>query len=157
MRRVGVAITLLLLVAVARAQDDDELLEPEPLGPPIAERLEALEREWAEDVGSPRRTEAPRGDEGKEGDETGLAEERPDVDAGEHDDDEQASRLSAGVGEAPRRAKGKTSRRGSRPRAADSDGDEDGVSSRSAGGKPVTSGAATPPSPGAKPAMNDPE
>jgi hypothetical protein len=45
------SLTLLLMLSAAHAQDDDSLLETPPLGEGIPERVQELEREWAEDVG----------------------------------------------------------------------------------------------------------
>ena len=57
--RVAVVLFGLALVAVARAEDDDGVLDTHPLGEPIPERLQALEREWAEDVGTKEPVEDP--------------------------------------------------------------------------------------------------
>ena len=51
MRRV-LMVLVLLLAAVARAEDDDAVLETPSLGDPIPERTQALEKEWDDDVGT---------------------------------------------------------------------------------------------------------
>ncbi len=57
--RGAVIVLALVLAAVARADDDDGLLDTPPLGEPIPERLQALEKEWAEDVGTKDPTADP--------------------------------------------------------------------------------------------------
>jgi len=57
--RVAVLLLGLALVAVARAEDDDGVLDVHPLGEPIPERLQTLEREWADDVGPKEPVEDP--------------------------------------------------------------------------------------------------
>jgi len=55
-------LSLLVLVSVARAQDDDGATAPPVLGDPIPERIEALEREWADDVGLKEPGDEPHDD-----------------------------------------------------------------------------------------------
>ena len=51
--RLAVLLALVLaLRGAARAEDDDGLLDTRPLGQAIPERLQTLEREWADDVGT---------------------------------------------------------------------------------------------------------
>jgi hypothetical protein len=57
--RVAVLLLGLALVAVVRAEDDDGVLDAHPLGEPIPERLQTLEREWADDVGPKEPVEDP--------------------------------------------------------------------------------------------------
>jgi len=49
--RVALLVLLLLLAVTARAQDDDDGLDQPSLGPGIPERMQELEKEWADDVG----------------------------------------------------------------------------------------------------------
>jgi hypothetical protein len=49
--RVAILLLLLLLAAAARAEDDDGTLDQPPLGPGIPERMQELEKDWADDVG----------------------------------------------------------------------------------------------------------
>jgi hypothetical protein len=57
--RVAAVAFVFLLAAVARADDDDRLLDSPPLGEPIPERMETLERDWANEVGTPQEREEP--------------------------------------------------------------------------------------------------
>jgi len=50
---------LLLSLSVARAEDDDGGLDVPPLGDNIPARVEELEREWADDVGTKEPVEEP--------------------------------------------------------------------------------------------------
>jgi hypothetical protein len=77
--RVAVLVLLLVLAVAARAQDDDDgALDHPSLGPGIPERIQELEKEWADDVGK------DPADEPKAGPEDGAVEPE-DAD---HDDDE---------------------------------------------------------------------
>ena len=49
--RVALLVLLLLLAVAVRAQDDDGTLDQPSLGPAIPERMQELEKEWADDVG----------------------------------------------------------------------------------------------------------
>ena len=49
--RVALLVLLLLLAVAARAQDDDDGLDQPSLGPGIPERMQELEKDWADDVG----------------------------------------------------------------------------------------------------------
>ena len=49
--RVALLVLLLLLAVAVRAQDDDDTLDQPSLGPGIPERMQELEKEWADDVG----------------------------------------------------------------------------------------------------------
>jgi hypothetical protein len=50
--RVALLVLLMLLAVAARAQDDDDgTLDQPSLGPGIPERMQELEKEWADDVG----------------------------------------------------------------------------------------------------------
>src|SRR5258705_13766582 len=52
MVRVAILVLLLVLAVAARAQDDDDgTLDQPSLGPGIPERMQELEKEWADDVG----------------------------------------------------------------------------------------------------------
>ena len=51
MVRLALLLVILLAVPMARADDEDGVLETPPLGQAIPERVEELEREWADDVG----------------------------------------------------------------------------------------------------------
>ena len=44
-------LLLLVLATRAFADDDDTLLDTKPLGDPLPERLQQLEREWADETG----------------------------------------------------------------------------------------------------------
>ncbi len=50
--RVATIVLALVLAAVAHAQDDDAVLETPPLGEPLPERMQTLEKEWDDDVGT---------------------------------------------------------------------------------------------------------
>jgi hypothetical protein len=50
--RVAILLLLLALAVAARAEDDDGTLDQAPLGPGIPERMQELEKEWADDVGA---------------------------------------------------------------------------------------------------------
>jgi hypothetical protein len=56
--RLALAGLVLVLAGSARA-DDDDTLDTRRLGEPIPERLQQLEREWAEDVGTKEAPEEP--------------------------------------------------------------------------------------------------
>jgi hypothetical protein len=77
--RIALLVLLLLLAVAARAEDDDEgALDQPSLGPAIPERMQDLEKEWADDVGK---------------DPSDEPKAEPDDDAAEpadayHDDDE---------------------------------------------------------------------
>ena len=76
--RVALLVLLLLLAVAVRAQDDDDTLDQPSLGPGIPERMQELEKEWADDVGK---------------DPSDEPKAEPDDDAAEpagadHDDDE---------------------------------------------------------------------
>ena len=59
MMRVAMLVLLLGIAVAARAQDDDAVLETPGHGDGIPERIEQLEREWAEDVGTKDPAEEP--------------------------------------------------------------------------------------------------
>ena len=71
MMRVAMLVLLLGLSVVVRAQDDDAVLDTPSHGDGIPERIEQLEREWAEDVGTKdpadEPVDAPDADEAVEG------------------------------------------------------------------------------------------
>jgi hypothetical protein len=54
-----VLVLVLVLVGVAGAEDDDAVLETPSLGEPIPERMQTLEKEWDEDVGTNDHAVAP--------------------------------------------------------------------------------------------------
>jgi len=79
--RVALLVLLLFLAVAARAQDDDGTLDQPSLGPGIPERMEELEKEWADDVGK---------------DPSAEPKAEPDDDAAEptdadHDDEHEAA------------------------------------------------------------------
>jgi hypothetical protein len=49
--RLVIVVLVLMLCAIARAEDDEGVLDTPPLGG-IPERMDVLEREWQEDVGT---------------------------------------------------------------------------------------------------------
>jgi hypothetical protein len=49
--RLALLVLLLLVATAVRAQDDDDSLDQPSLGPGIPEKMQELEKEWAEDVG----------------------------------------------------------------------------------------------------------
>ena len=55
-------LVLLLVLSTAHAQDDDGVLDTSPMGEGIPERIEQLEREWAEDVGVKAPVDEPEAD-----------------------------------------------------------------------------------------------
>jgi hypothetical protein len=57
--RWAVMVLVLVLVGVAGAEDDDALLETPPLGEPMPERMQTLEKEWDDDVGTKDHAVAP--------------------------------------------------------------------------------------------------
>jgi outer membrane biosynthesis protein TonB len=57
--RWAVMVLVLVLVGVAGAEDDDAVLETPSLGEPIPERMQTLEKEWDEDVGTNDHAPAP--------------------------------------------------------------------------------------------------
>ena len=54
-----IVLFVLTLCAAARAEDDDGLLDLRPPGEAIPERLQRLEREWADDVETQEPAEPP--------------------------------------------------------------------------------------------------
>src|SRR5258706_1142869 len=57
--RWAVMVLVLVLVGVAGAEDDDAVLETPSLGEPIPERMQTLEKEWDDDVGTNDHAPAP--------------------------------------------------------------------------------------------------
>jgi hypothetical protein len=57
--RWAVLVLVLVLAAVAGAEDDDAVLETPSLGEPIPERMQTLEKEWDDDVGTNDHAPAP--------------------------------------------------------------------------------------------------
>jgi hypothetical protein len=76
--RVALLVLLLLFAVAARAQDDDDgTLDQPSLGPGIPERMEQLEKEWADDVG-------------KDPSEEPKAEPDDDAEPADNDDEHEA-------------------------------------------------------------------
>jgi hypothetical protein len=117
--RLLVVIALFAVLAVARAEEDDDVLEVEPLGPPIPERLESLEREWAEDAGAGDPAEAPRGEDADH-ESAGPDGERPPAGDADHDD-EKPARPSVQVVEIPREGRAKAAGRAPKGHKAEPD------------------------------------
>jgi hypothetical protein len=107
-RRIALGIALLLASAVVRAQEDDDLLEAEPAGPGISERLDSLEREWDRDVGVADPVE--EGHAAEADPDRRIPDDAATGDEGAADHDAAASEDPAGKKQAPRRS--------SRPRKA---------------------------------------
>jgi hypothetical protein len=80
--RVALLVLLLLVAVAARAEDDDGTAHQPALGPGIPERLEQLEKEWADDVGK------DASDDSKADADDDAAEP---ADADHDDDDHQAT------------------------------------------------------------------
>src|SRR5262245_17814988 len=92
MVRLALLVLLLVCVSVARADDDDETIGRAPPGGGIPERLQELEREWADDVGSKEPDEAH--------DDTDADATEPP--AAKNDDDETEAVKTRPLDDAPR-------------------------------------------------------
>ena len=110
MPRLALALMLLAVGTIVRAEDDEQLLETPP-AQGIPERMQELEREWAEDVGTKETdVETPEPtpmDEAHEAARGAEAEHETEIDTPPvppHHDDVPAPKKSSGLESPLRRA-----------------------------------------------------